>query len=342
MESLTENGETPLMLAALMGHVEIVAILRQHEASLSTTNEFGRNALYYTIDDVSNDLRRDSYSEHFTEKDPEGAKLRRQLIAAALQSSSKPSPSVHPETIQTSEPLIFIRHERRIEMFQRIADVTIPRARAVTKDNQSAGTQKARLPKHSPRSRPPASFIQEPVLSPILRNRHMARFHLLLNCFTTYGYSVTWRITSCPGQVQPKITGPSKFHPSVNQLLCAIPANATFNDPPTALEWKWHTATHNVYECGFHGQLQPYWQAPLLATLLTTTASWTTGLGCGYTAVPTGTNCTRTTCNPPEPTETKHGYISRSDDLQDGRLLLHIIDSWTDWQCISSVAGKAP
>ncbi|KAF3001660.1 hypothetical protein E8E14_005605 [Neopestalotiopsis sp. 37M] len=85
----------------------------------------------------------------------------------------------------------------------------------------------------------------------ILRNKHMAHFHLLLNCFTTYGYSVTWKfvhlnewgvpqprkrviiIASCPGEVHPKMPGPSKFRPSVNQLLRAIPANATFNDPPT-------------------------------------------------------------------------------------------------------------
>lgn len=38
--------------------------------------------------------------------------------------------------------------------------------------------------------------------------------------------------------------------------------------------------------------------------LLTTTVSGTTGLGCAYTAVPTCNDCTKTTCDPPEPTET--------------------------------------
>ncbi|ETS78461.1 hypothetical protein PFICI_10523 [Pestalotiopsis fici W106-1] len=85
----------------------------------------------------------------------------------------------------------------------------------------------------------------------ILRNQHMAHFHLLLNCFTTHGYSITWKyvqlnewgvpqprkrviiVASCPGEVHPKMPGASHVRPSVNQLLNSIPANATFNGPIT-------------------------------------------------------------------------------------------------------------
>lgn len=50
---------------------------------------------------------------------------------------------------------------------------------------------------------------------------------------------------------------------------------------------------NDYYNCG--GNVGP---------LLTTTVSGTTGLGCAYTAVPTCNDCTKTTCDPPEPTET--------------------------------------
>ncbi|KAK6201802.1 hypothetical protein LQW54_009381 [Pestalotiopsis sp. IQ-011] len=84
----------------------------------------------------------------------------------------------------------------------------------------------------------------------ILRSQHMQHFHLLLNCFTTHGYSVTWKfvrlnewgvpqprkrvivIASCPGEIHPKMPGPSDERPTINELLAKIPRNATHHEPP--------------------------------------------------------------------------------------------------------------
>ncbi|ETS76284.1 hypothetical protein PFICI_11671 [Pestalotiopsis fici W106-1] len=139
VEALTKTGETPLMLAALMGHVEIVAILRQHQASLGATNDCGRNALCYTADDIFNDLRRKSFSDQFIETDTEGAKLRRFLIAEALQNPGQEKPQHHRNSDHSTETTIFIRNQNSIEMFRRVTNVRIPRSRVHHKQSLRKG-----------------------------------------------------------------------------------------------------------------------------------------------------------------------------------------------------------
>lgn len=82
----------------------------------------------------------------------------------------------------------------------------------------------------------------------ILREQHTHDFHLLLNCFTANGYSVTWKfvkltqwgvpqprkrvimVASCPGEVHPEMPGPSDFQTSTNMFLAQIDPDATHHD----------------------------------------------------------------------------------------------------------------
>ncbi|KAK9776374.1 putative BAH domain-containing protein [Seiridium cardinale] len=88
----------------------------------------------------------------------------------------------------------------------------------------------------------------------ILRSQHMQHFHMLLNCFTAHGYSITWKfvklndfgvpqprkrvimIASCPGEVHPPMpTSEGIRIPSVNETLARISIDATHHDWRTLL-----------------------------------------------------------------------------------------------------------
>jgi DNA (cytosine-5)-methyltransferase 1 len=83
----------------------------------------------------------------------------------------------------------------------------------------------------------------------ILQSRFAVYFHLLLNCFTSLEYSVSWRyvclntwgvpqprkrvimVASCPGEAHPSIPGPSGIPVSVNRSLATIRPNDTLHNP---------------------------------------------------------------------------------------------------------------
>ncbi|KAH6643308.1 S-adenosyl-L-methionine-dependent methyltransferase [Truncatella angustata] len=84
----------------------------------------------------------------------------------------------------------------------------------------------------------------------ILYGRHMQAFHQLLLCFTSQGYSITWRyivladwmvpqprkrlvmVASCPGDFHPVLPEPCPVPPTVNCVLSEnIHPDSTHNDP---------------------------------------------------------------------------------------------------------------
>ncbi|KAF7534790.1 hypothetical protein G7054_g5902 [Neopestalotiopsis clavispora] len=101
IEARTTEGMTPLMLAALFGHVEVVGVLRQHHASLEAVDKFGHSSLVYTLESGFNTTRRQSFSHYFAEQNPEAASLRRLVIAPML---SLHKPEAKPYTANALGP----------------------------------------------------------------------------------------------------------------------------------------------------------------------------------------------------------------------------------------------
>ncbi|KAI0167681.1 hypothetical protein BJ166DRAFT_495966 [Pestalotiopsis sp. NC0098] len=121
VEARTSNGETPLMLSALMGHIEIVVILRQHRASLEPVDKFGMTALAYTAETAFTEARRGNFSGFFPE--PEFSSYRRIAIAGLL---SPAIPAQQPHAGTAFGPLYIRQHSNGIEAYHSLGSVDTP------------------------------------------------------------------------------------------------------------------------------------------------------------------------------------------------------------------------
>lgn len=122
IESRTSNGETPLILAALMGNVEAVVILRQHCAALDAVDNFRATALDCTSLNALNDMRRKAYAQAgFFESN--GANHRRIAIAAMLNPISAPRRT---NTGLASGSCAFRKTTDGVEVYKRIGYINTP------------------------------------------------------------------------------------------------------------------------------------------------------------------------------------------------------------------------
>lgn len=122
INSRTSIGETPLILATLMGHIEAVVILREHNAPIEATDKFRRSAISYTSENAFTDARRKVYIRHGF-KAKENGRLLRTAIAALL------SPTPLPRSLNSGIPLgpIFFRKTSNgVEVYQSIGNIETP------------------------------------------------------------------------------------------------------------------------------------------------------------------------------------------------------------------------
>ncbi|KAF2999979.1 hypothetical protein E8E14_006853 [Neopestalotiopsis sp. 37M] len=124
-EARTTEGMTPLMLAALFGHVEVVGVLRQHHASLEAVDKFGHSSLVYTLESGFNTTRRQSFSHYFAEQNPEAASLRRLVIAPML---SLHKPEAKPYTANALGPEYIRICSNGIEAYRSLGSIHTPRS----------------------------------------------------------------------------------------------------------------------------------------------------------------------------------------------------------------------
>ena len=57
VDIFNDQDKTPLMIAAEMGHVEIVQLFIDHKADLFLNNSSGKNALFFGVNNIKNDLQ---------------------------------------------------------------------------------------------------------------------------------------------------------------------------------------------------------------------------------------------------------------------------------------------
>jgi hypothetical protein len=123
----TAQGETPLMLAALMGHTEITGLLLKKGANRMVKNKFLCDALAYTTMSGLSIARREFFRElGFPEKC--GAQHNRNIIAAVLATPSPVPPQHHftHKGIETG-PIFFRRTSTDVETFLRIGHLSMPK-----------------------------------------------------------------------------------------------------------------------------------------------------------------------------------------------------------------------
>ncbi|KAK6207307.1 Ankyrin repeat and EF-hand [Pestalotiopsis sp. IQ-011] len=128
VEARTSNGETPLMLSALMGHIEIVVILRQNRASLEPVDNFGMTALAYTAETAFTEARRGNFSGFFPEAD---FSAYRRIAIAGFLSPAMPGPQPHTGT--ALGPMYIRQNSNGIEAYRSLGSVHTPHCDPRTK-----------------------------------------------------------------------------------------------------------------------------------------------------------------------------------------------------------------
>jgi hypothetical protein len=119
VEVATNQNETPLMLASLMGHVESVVILRQYHAHLGPIDRFRKTALFYASENAFSDIRRTFYAQRgFSQA--EGAQYRRVAIASFLSSTVTKQ---RRDTSEAQGQIYFRKTSQGVEAYQTIGRV---------------------------------------------------------------------------------------------------------------------------------------------------------------------------------------------------------------------------
>ncbi|KAI1851309.1 hypothetical protein JX266_003384 [Neoarthrinium moseri] len=122
IEARTALGETPIMLAALMGHVEVFVLLREHRANVEAADLYRRKVIAYAGTSLFTNLRRQVLAGHgFIEK--HGANEGRRAITELLTSPAIPR-QVEPGS--ASGGIVFRTNSVGFEAYLRLAYIKTP------------------------------------------------------------------------------------------------------------------------------------------------------------------------------------------------------------------------